>query len=200
MEQGEPKGLIAGNCGRGGRLTSQIIGGNTAYKRNQFDFYPTPPDVTRALLNFLKLPDGTVVWEPACGDGHMVEEMKKHGLIVKESDISTGEDFLKIQQKACDWIITNPPFSLSEKFIERCMEHKKPFAMLLKAQYWHAKRRVGLFRISKPTYILPLTWRPDFLFKTRGRGASLMDVMWGVWEVNKSDIPHTYYIPLERPK
>ena len=53
-------------------LGSRIAGGNTAYFRNKSDYYPTPPEVTQALLNFLNLRPGTKVWEPACGDGHMV--------------------------------------------------------------------------------------------------------------------------------
>lgn len=43
----------------------------------------------------------------------------------------------------------------------------KPFAMLLKAQYWHAAKRAQLFCEVPPSYVLPLTWRPDFLFKER---------------------------------
>ena len=36
-------------------IGSRIAGGNTAYKRSNADFYPTPPDVTFALLDFLRL-------------------------------------------------------------------------------------------------------------------------------------------------
>lgn len=181
-------------------IGSKINGGNTAYKRCEKDFYPTPPDATRALLNFLNLPKGTIVWEPACGEGHMADEIERYGFIVKSSDISTGEDFLNIPFKECDWIITNPPFSLSEKFIEKCIEHKRPFALLLKSQYWHAKKRLKLFYESKPTYILPLTWRPDFLFKTRGSGSPLMDVIWVVWKMEPRENLYPYYIPIEKPK
>ena len=37
---------------------SRIAGGNTAYKRAASDFYPTPPDVTFALMKFLSLEKG----------------------------------------------------------------------------------------------------------------------------------------------
>lgn len=181
-------------------IASRITGGNTAYKRAESDFYPTPPDATKALLDFLSLPKGTVVCEPACGDGHMADEMRRNDLIVIESDIRTGDDFLTTPFRECDWIITNPPFSLSEEFILRCIEHERPFAMLLKSQYWHAKKRLGLFRETKPTHVLPLTWRPDFLFKTRGKGSPLMDVMWVVWDIEYNSYMYPCYIPLERPK
>jgi hypothetical protein len=51
--------------------------------------------------------------------------------------------------------------------------------MLLKSQYWHAAKRHQLFNTHTPAYILPLTWRPDFMFGERG-GAPTMDVLWTV--------------------
>lgn len=179
-----------------GAEASRIVGGNSAYKRVESDFYPTPREATVALLDFLALPTKTVVWEPACGEGHMVDVMQEYDLQVIGTDIQSGTDYLTTEDRVCDWIITNPPFSLADQFIERSIESGKPFAMLLKAQYWHAKKRLELFRRYAPTYILPLTWRPDFTFKQRGKGSPLMDVMWVVW-CGRSD---TRYIPLEKPK
>ena len=124
--------------------------------------------------------------------------MRKNGLTVVETDISTGTDFLTADlPEGVHWIITNPPFSLSDKFIQKCVEHDRPFALLLKAQYWHAKKRFDLFRNNPPRYILPLTWRPDFLFKERGAGSPLMDVMWCVWDGRAA---RTTYIPLWKPE
>lgn len=178
---------------------SRINGGNTAYERVESDFYPTPPEPTIALMDFLQLPKDTVIWEPACGKGDMSSVIKNMGYTVKESDIQFGDDFLECPFFECDWIITNPPFSLSEKFIRRCCEHKRPFALLLKCQYWHAKKRLSLFKETHPSYILPLTWRVDFLKKKRGKGAPLMDVMWVVWDTEYSG-KYPLYVPLEKPK
>lgn len=172
-----------------------IIGGGVAHERSASDFYPTPPDVTEALMRFLRLPMGTVVWEPACGEMDMAEVMRAWGCEVIASDIKTGTDFLSAETVKCDWIITSPPFSLADRFIERCIESKRPFALLLKSQFWHAKKRLELFRSYTPSFVLPLTWRPDFTFKQRGKGKPLMDVMWVVWD----GVPDTMYIPLERP-
>ena len=177
-------------------LGSRIAGGNTAYNRSAADFYPTPPDVTYALLDFLASPAGAKIWEPACGQGHMVKAMEQKGYSVIGTDLSSGTDFLECAAMPCDWIITNPPFSLADKFIERCAQHGKPFALLLKSQYWHAKKRLAIFKNTPPTYICPLTWRPDFMFGQRGSGSPLMDVMWCVW----GERGFTQYLPLERPK
>lgn len=182
---------------KGELLGSRICGGNTAYKRNASDFYPTPPEATQALLDFLKIPTDKAIWEPACGEGHMVEILRKNGYTVRATDLQSGIDFLETTENISDWIITNPPFSLAEEFITKCADYKVPFALLLKSQYWHAAKRVALFSSITPAYVLPLTWRPDFLFKTRGSGSPLMDVIWCVWYPGAES---TIYFPLEKPK
>lgn len=182
-----------------GTEASRISGGNSAYGRAKGDLYPTPPEVTYALLDFLRLPDNTRIWEPACGNGDMVHEMEVWGYQVTGTDISMGQDFLTVSPVSCDWIITNPPFSLSEVFIRRCQYIGKPFALLLKSQFWHARKRLELFQEDPPAWVLPLTWRPDFLFKTRGRGTPLMDVLWCVWAAPELPRFGTHYQPLPRP-
>lgn len=177
---------------------SRMTGGNSAYGRAKSDFYPTPPDVTVALVKAIGIIPGTRVWEPACGEGHMVRALENCGCTVVGTDINMGVDFLSAPYQPCDWIITNPPFYIADKFIERCLCFDRPFALLLKSQYWHARKRLPLFQAHPPTTIFPLTWRPDFLFKTRGGGSPLMDVMWNVW-VNGAAVTPPSYIPLERP-
>lgn len=161
---------------------SRIAGGNTAYQRRASDFYPTPPAATIALLKFLNLPGGTTIWEPACGDGHMIKAMQACGYRVIGTDILFGDDFLTTPLRECDWIITNPPFSGAEAFIRKCQEHGKPYALLLKIHYWNAAKRKRLFEETKPSHILPLTWRPDFCFRQRGNGRPLTEQAWAEME------------------
>ena len=175
-----------------GVLASRINGGNSSTGRRQSDFYPTPPEVTVALMDFLKIPQTKIIWEPACGDGRMVDALKSMGYQVIGTDIRYGDDFLTTPLISCDWIITNPPFYLAENFIERCIEHRKPFALLLKSQYWNAARRKRLFDEARPDWILPLTWRPDFT----GKGQAMMDMSWCVWETFSRT---AYFQPLDRP-
>lgn len=134
---------------------SRINGGNGSKKRAAHDFYPTPPEVTIALINFLRLPRFTNIWEPASGEGDMV------------------------------------------RIIRRAAELNVPFAFLLKSTYWHAEKRRKLYEEITPSYILPLTWRPDFLFKQQSGGAPLMDMAWNVWDLRSRGAAQ--YIPIGRP-
>lgn len=176
---------------------SRINGGNSKHGRQESDYYPTPPDATIALLHHLSLPRGTVVWEPACGKGHMSKVIEECGYPTVSTDLREtgygegGIDFLECDPRPCDWIITNPPFRLATGFIERCNEIRKPFALLIKSQFWNAGRRFQLFQDMRPSEILPLSWRPDFT----GKGAAMMDMAWCVWN-GQGD---TRFSPLKRP-
>jgi hypothetical protein len=169
-------------------------------KRRELDYYPTPPDVTLALLQFLNLSKDLVIWEPACGEGHMANVIKQWGCKVQSSDIRDtgyGEghlDFLTATRNA-DAIITNPPFALSEAFIRHGIAQASIVAMLLKSQYWHAQKRAMLFQEYPPSWVLPLTWRPDFMFGERG-GAPTMECLWSVWIAGEKD---TRYRLLQKP-
>lgn len=175
----------------------KIVGANGNRRKN--DFYPTPPECTVALLDFLEkhhlITRDTKIWEPACGTNTMVDVMKQRGYRVIGTDIIYDQDYLttEMNEEQYDWIITNPPFCLAQEFIVASAKKNKPFALLLKSQYWHSSKRLSIFRNIQPTFVLPLTWRPDFT----GQGGSLLDMTWCVWLGHS---PVTYYLPLEKPK
>jgi hypothetical protein len=168
-----------------------LVGSSTENKRRELDFYPTPPDVTHALMKFLQLQSCYSIWEPACGDGAMSEVLKQYVKNVYSSDIRKtgygdgGIDFLSAKDANFDAVITNPPFAISEDFIRRALGCASVVAMLLKSQYWHAKKRMKLFNEYMPAYVLPLSWRPDFLGKERRnkdkKNSPVMEVCWTVW-------------------
>jgi hypothetical protein len=188
-----------------GSIGGEILTCRSSGFRDGVDFYETPEDVTEALLRFLEekklLKPCSFIWEPACGKGKMQRVMLDHGHAVIATDLHPhiagiqGVDFLS-EVLPCEWIITNPPFSKAEEFIKHAMEMQKSCAFLLKSQFWHAKKRYDLFWENPPAYVLPLTWRPDFLSGDRA-GHPTMECAWTVW-CGKPGA--TEYVPLERPK
>ncbi len=186
----------------------QLTGGNFNNNRRELDFYPTPKEVTIALMEYLNLPPRRI-WEPACGNGAMSKVLESYRHTVISSDISGSSygienlDFLSdtFQIGEVDAIITNPPFNLSEDFIRKSLKEARLVAMVLKSQYWHAAKRLKLFQEFPPSHVLPLTWRPDFLEHERTdgkKGSPTMEVCWTVWD--KSANHMTVYHPLTKPK
>ena len=73
----------------------KIIGGGDPSKRHDRDFYPTPEEVTRALMEILNPDKDITIWEPACGEGHIIKALNNMGYNnVIGTDILTGTDFL----------------------------------------------------------------------------------------------------------
>lgn len=182
-------------------MEGMVLANRSAIDRSKTDFYETPEDVTVALLDFLE-GRGLLysdIWEPACGRGKMADVVRSRGYTVVCTDLydhgygESGVDFLK-ENRACDWIITNPPFSQATEFIKHALEMERKCAFLVKSQFWHAKSRLGLFREHPPAYVLPLTWRPDFLYGAKS-GSPTMECCWVVW-TDQRECPR--YIPLER--
>jgi len=93
---------------------SDILANRSAKDRRKLDFYPTPPDVTHALMQFLNLPRSKI-WECACGEGHMAKVIEEYGHKVIATDIRHtgygigGRDFL---QKMNYWLQSLLPIRL----------------------------------------------------------------------------------------
>ena len=177
----------------------RMIGGGG--KRKESDFYSTPRDVTLALLRVESGPIRVqgAVWDPACGSGAICKVFEKFDIPTLGSDLfdrgygKTGLDFLKYDS-GIKCVITNPPFSLAEQFIKRGHELKLTYmALLLKATYWHAKKRQKLWNMWQPLMIYPLLWRPDFEYK----GAPTMDFIWCVWTKHPT-MTGTHYMPVDK--
>ncbi len=180
-------------------LGAAMTGGNKglfddepcARPREENDFYPTPSEVTAALME--KICGGLReydVWEPACGDGQMARVIQfyveRMGVNVIATDLvdrgygKGGENFLTASSSLAPAIITNPPFDIAEGFVRKAwmFPETRFLALLLKATFWHAGVTRGqLWRTHRPSMVLPITWRPDFM----GLGRPLMDVCWNVW-------------------
>jgi len=186
-------------------VSSAIVTSQRQWERKPADFYPTPSDVTTALLVALgdRLPVGSRVLEPACGDGAMARVLAAAGHRVTATDLRDdsgygvgGVNYLTSTVDRYDAIFTNPPFNVAAEFIYHSVPNARLVAMLLKSQYWHAARRQKLFDSHPPSDIYALTWRPSFLEAERG-SSPLMDVIWTVWD--EQHVGPTRFNQLSRP-
>lgn len=161
-------------------------GGGKKKADNPDEFYPTAEGTTRALIPVLrKLGWPSIVWENACGNGHISKQLIAAGFKVVSTNLTdrgygrTGIDFLQEREARAPSIVTNPPFSLADQFLVHALTVLgiAHVAMLLPNGIYHAQNRVELFHQHKPSLILPCTWRLD----VTGAGAPTMNVAWWVW-------------------
>lgn len=124
------------------------------------EFYPTPPEATRALLSVEKF-DGDV-WEPACGDGRIAKVLSEHGHGVIATDLhaygvgTSGIDFLREKRARAKHIVTNPPYGygLLNRFIDRALaltqETGGKVAMLLNMDSLCHRQRTAEWKRTPP--------------------------------------------------
>ena len=132
---------------------------HTADERAANDYYATDPKAVEMLLALESF--APLIWEPACGEGHISKVLTANGYEVISTDLiyrGYGEpepmDFLTETFPDFEGdIITNPPYSAGLEFVERALETVRPggkVAMFLKVQFLEGKRRGELFAKTPP--------------------------------------------------
>ena len=162
--------------------------------REKDDFYPTPPEPTRAFLHaeIDRLRDFETIWEPAAGDGAMVREMETLGLTVRASDlVDRGCDadirsFYDFPVAPSPAIVTTPPFSEcgwgngKARWLYHALDTLDvEYMALLMNWSWPGAGGLAPFLAKHPiSRIYLMTWKVDFT----GQGAPPMLNAWFCWD------------------
>ncbi|KQT52194.1 MULTISPECIES: hypothetical protein [unclassified Aureimonas] len=165
-----------------------------ALEREKDDFYPTPPEPTRAILSaeLRRLRDFHTVWEPAAGDGAMVREMESVGLTVRASDLidrGCGADirsFYDFPAAPSPAILTNPPFAEcgwgngKARWLTHALDNLGVEYMALLMNWgFPGAGGLGPFWAKHPAArVYLMRWKIDFT----GQGAPPMLNAWFVWD------------------
>lgn len=113
------------------------------------EFY-TPDYAIYPIVKYIK--KGASIWCPFDGaKSNFVKILKGHDCSVFATHISEGGgDFFSAQIPNCDYIISNPPYSLKTEVLEKLFQIGKPFAMLLGVVgIFESQRRFDMFRHNK---------------------------------------------------
>jgi hypothetical protein len=132
------------------------------------DTFQTPAYATDLIIPFIPK-DIKQVWECAYGNGKISRQLRKSGYTVFESDLKSYDpakvyNFISDPKKNLPEkisIITNPPFSIKELFVEKCFEYWVPFALLVNADYsqqninWVRRGCEKIIPTARISYITP---------------------------------------------
>lgn len=114
------------------------------YTPQRMDACQTPAYALDPLLSYL--PRNWIIWEPAAGEGNIVEALFDSGFkSVVSTDLIRQENFFEFEPDNWDCIVTNPPFSIHFEWLERCYKLGQPFALLLKVDILGTKTAQELF-------------------------------------------------------
>jgi hypothetical protein len=102
-----------------------------------------------AVIPLLKyIPKNKIIWCSCDEDwSAYVQLFRENGYKVINSCLKNGQDFFEYEpDEQWDILITNPPFSLKDKWLERCYGFNKPFALLLPMNSLQGQKRYKLFK------------------------------------------------------
>ena len=184
------------------RLFDIVVSGQD---RAEHDFYATPPEAVKYLLNVEKFDSD--IWECASGQNHIADVLKEYDYNVRTSDIvkrtPTTEqmDFLSCKEK--EWkgaIVSNPPFTLAKEFVEKSLTlvgNGQKVAMFLRLQFLDGLKRYELFKNCPPKRVHIFSRRVrcakdgDF---TQYKSGGIQSNAWFVWEKGYQGKPEIDWI------
>lgn len=169
--------------------------------REKNDFYPTPFWLTRAILPDLEIRlrrsslwPSPRVYEPAAGTLAIVNELQDNWprSLIEYSDIDTkfgeygGIDFLvEKPEPIFDLIITNPPYTYAQEFVERAKLWRRTeqslIVFLLRVNFLGSKKRAKWLRANTPSVAVSPK-RPSMgLNKLGKKGTDATEYAWMIW-------------------
>lgn len=194
--------------------TSHAVMAQRVEAKDSPDDFPTPPWATRALMEYI-LENKDILrrqtcLEPACGAGHMVRVLNEYFGTVRHSDaydygFGPVRDFLTypFELLSVDWVITNPPFRLSEEFVVRALRvAREGVAILARTVFLESVGRYrNLFEKMPPTKFAQFTERvPMIKGRLDRKATTATGYAWLVWEKERQHSPKLMWVPPCRKK
>ena len=171
---------------------SSAIMAHRSEASDSLDDFPTPPWATRALMEHVLGPRHTEhCLEPAAGRGFMSEALKEYFGYVQSYDIfdygyAPVKSFLEtdFSNDYYDWVITNPPFNLAEKFIEKSLDIAEDgIAMLTRTVFIESAGRYNrLFSKNPPNIVAQYVERvPMVRGRVDKKASTATGYAWMIW-------------------
>ena len=144
------------------------------------DEFQTPSYAVDPLIPYL--PAGARIWEPAASTGLMARALEQRGFIV----YATRNDFLSCEPPVffgAEVIVTNPPYTIKNEFLEHAYSLGLPFAFLMPYTTLETERRQALFRRYGVELIF-FNRRVNFITPSGKGSGSWFPTLWLTWGLN----------------
>lgn len=144
-------------------------------KRGSFDELYTPIEAVEMILPYIPKEVKTI-WEcTAIKESKIAKVLEDAGYDLITSHIENGEDFFKYEPKNYDMIITNPPYSIKNKFLKRAYDLNKPFMFLLPLTTLEGIDRGAMFNQKGIQLLIP---NKRFNFKPQKNSGAWFQTSW----------------------
>ena len=176
---------------------AKIIGFNFRGDREKDDYYATPKETTKALLNVERFSKN--ILEPCCGEGHISKVLIENGYTVESSDLvdrnfgTPKVDFL-IETRKRENIITNPPYKNALEFAQKATDlASNKVALLLKLNFLEGVKRKKFFDNTPPVRVYVFSQRQSLMKNGKPYKGGMMALAWFVWEAGNTNRPTVHW-------
>lgn len=143
--------------------------------RNENDRYETPKWAVEALLRLIPINPQWTYLEPCRASGRFYEHMPEGSLW---AEISEGVDYLKTDFPKVNCVLTNPPYSLAQEFVEKAHTESGVIIMLLRLGFLESMKRVEFWKKYPVDHLVVLSRRPSFTDNGKTDGAGYAYFIW----------------------
>lgn len=173
---------------------------HSEFDRDANDWYVEPSWCVDRLLD--RYPELTMLHDPCCGMGTIVDAALERGIAASGSDIidrAEGRfptvDFLR-HARCEEAIVTNPPFKIGEQIVRHAMTVTREggiIAVVAQAKFLFSQARNSIFTSTTMERVIAFSRRPSMppgaMLAELGescRGGGSIDFVWCVWRRGKN--------------
>ena len=166
------------------------------------DFYATPKSLVWVAASDILSEFSTddPILEPCSGDGAISEELKRLGFQVTENDLyREGKDYLQLSHNY-RYIITNPPFSLWDHFVDKATKECDKVMLIGRLNYFGtaSRLRAGMWKNMK--YVYCFNRYVDYRTPPRNDGkfhVGAMATAWFLWDKSYEGEPTLKFLDVQ---
>ena len=101
------------------------------------------------------LPKDKIIWCPFDEEwSAFYQRLNELGYKAVRSSLAEGQDFFEYEPERWDVIVSNPPFAIKDKVLERLYSFNKPFAILLPLNSLQGGKRFKLFNDAQALRVM----------------------------------------------
>lgn len=170
--------------------------------RPEGDFYETPKSLVWVAEEVIRaeFPISARILEPCYGNGAISDELKKFGYEVVENDLyHGGVDYLNVVFNE-EFVITNPPFSMWDEFVEKAKRECSKVMVIGRLNYLGTDSRLksGIWNNLKSIHC----FNRYIDYRTRSRNDGLFNVgamatAWFIWDKSHTGDPTLHFLDVQ---
>lgn len=176
-------------------------------RTERYEVFRTPAYAYTSLFDYCPEWFNGCGFDPAAGDGRMIREIIRLGnpgphfvndIRAEELTVLSGcgqatiGDYLTISDPpACDFMVTNPPFTKAMEFVRKARTHVSgPICILQSTRWQGTQKRSEWLRTAGLAYVLNLPRRPQWEVDSGGIVKNnVMDFAWYVFLPDYAGLP-----------